>query len=119
MPCRDYESDYINQREINDQEVIDLKERLDQVTKLLCFVMGNINEGSWYKTILHNWEFQRGNEDLEIEVIKWWTEHQRLDEEERIQHLEENARERRKVLILQKLHESFGAEEIEELKELL
>lgn len=117
MPCYDAQSERVRVEYRNDPIIQELKDRLDKVTRLLCFTLESVQSGS--SDLFYTLKDKEFHEDIERELVDWWEEHKKIDEEERIKHLEENARERRKYLILQKLHEAFGEEEIEELKELL
>jgi hypothetical protein len=109
MPCTDGMTDSERYRE--DTQI--LKERLDTATRLLCYLMFRLEKkekvGLAYKA----------NDDTSHQLYLWWEDHKKVDEEERIKHLQENAKERRAFLIMQKLNEEFSEEEIEELKDLI
>jgi hypothetical protein len=123
MPCRDHYTDN-NVRYVENPVNRELKERLDQVTKLLCFVMNN-SDSAWLQGVEFRYGMERDPFDpVEIELMEWWAEHERLDaaardNEERLKHLQENAKQLRAMRILAKLNEEFSEEEIEELKDLI
>ena len=73
MPCRDYETDYITTRD--NEELRVLKERVDQITRLLCFVMGNIEHTNKYKVL--DFTNLKCKESSELRV--WWKEHKRVE----------------------------------------
>jgi hypothetical protein len=85
---------------------------------LLCYVMENIEDNWQYGTRILDIENKPGKL-LRAEVLAWWEDHKRLDEEERLKHLAENARQLRAMRILAKLNEEFSEEEIEDLKDLI
>jgi hypothetical protein len=112
MPCRDYATDDIWMH--GDTEKRELKERLDKVTRLLCFVMDNIDDHQGYGTRL-----LETDSDVQKELESWWEEHKQKDEEERLRQLKEFSKHHRQFLLKEKLRKEFSDEEIEELKALL
>lgn len=119
MPCYDAQSERVRVEYRDDPVIQQLKDRLDLVTRLLCFVMKEQEGSSWYNTL----SFGKFNDDYKREsvefLLNWWKEHKKLDEEERVKQLEANARARRKALIINRLNETFSPEEINELKEII
>ena len=79
----------------------DLKDRLDEVTDLLCKTMNRLEDiGLEFKLEFYNMP----------ELLFWWKEHKELDEQKR---------EEKKRRLRQKLEVTFTPEEIAVLKQLI
>jgi len=112
MPCQDHYS--TNNYCENDE----LKERLDSVTELLCFVMEEQDNSSWYMSLYFG-KFNDKNKQRIVEDLKsWWENHKEEDRKAHIQYLQDNAKKLRQSRILEVLEKTLSAEEIDELKEI-
>ena len=109
MPCTDGRTNEDIYREVN----AELKENLDNVTELLCYVLRRLEKkgkiGLSYGS----------NSELGDALYHWWEEHKRLDEEERLKRLQENTEKHRRALLMKKFNEAFSDEEQGELRNIL
>jgi len=93
MPCRDYETDnetyYDKVREIDN-----LKSRLDNVTKLLCFTLTALERGDskWLDAISTKYSDGVKLDEIEVELMQWWENHKKLDEVERLKKIRKKLR---------------------------
>jgi hypothetical protein len=117
MPCRDSYTDN-DVRYVENPVNRELKERLDNVTELLCYSLEKVENGTTdlFYTITGQ---DKDTSQLDRELIDWWEDHKKVDEEERLKHLAENAKQLKAMRIMAKLNEEFSEEEIEELKDLI
>ena len=101
MPCRDYESEQIRVEYRDDPIIQELKDRLDKVTKLLCYVLGRL-EKKGKIGLAHGANSETGDE-----LFHWWENHKRLDAE--------NSREE----LLKRFNNEFTSDEQIELSNIL
>ena len=113
MPCTDGRTNEDIYREVN----AELKENLDEVTELLCFALNKVESGSL--DLFYTLKNQEFHEEIERDLVVWWEEHKRLDEEERLKRLQENTEKHRRALLMKKFNEAFSDEEQGELRNIL